>query len=1222
MTLRSGRLLSVGLVLMTLLFFLPAYSGGTGTWVTTTDTDWYQGDLGTAIGVVGEGENASIGLRRDLFNWIEMGALPAPESREGPGMCFSPERGTTILFGGYGSGTYWNDTWEYNYSTDSWSRLAMPLTPPPRERPGMACDIHNHVVVVFGGFGGGGILKDTWELDLTQVDPSWTKISAPTSPAEMFSSPMVYDTVYRRVLLVGQDFATQSMETWAYDALNDTWENRIPPSPPDERAGHAVAYNENSEMLVLHGGAKALTVLDDTWFYDYEANQWLPGPTGPQLYDHSMVYRSRDASIYLFGGRTATTFYRDTWKLSGGSWSLVPTPSSPPARASLGLSYHSYNDYVTMCCGQDLSQRYNDTWVLGNTYQLMGVYVSKVYDSGYATTNWSRLYFNATIPENTTIQFRFAASNSPEGPWSFVGPDGTPETWYNTSGPELWSGHDNNRYARFAATLISWDGRNTPVLHEVTISFPICDSPPYLVGTYPVNAQLSVPTDTCIWLNFSEPMKTTSVTVDIWYLNPKEDPGITFDWTWMNGDTTLRLCPQTQFQESRAVQVWVNGTDLDGNGLVPNPVNPFVTNPFVFVIGGSPPYIVSTSPASQETDVLQYSDVIITWNEPMNNTSVIWRINRGTDPGGWAEIWSGGNTVLTLNHSNPFVECDDLEFEILEAKDIAGKDFEPLMGAPNPWQFKIRCTSPYVVSTDPYDGQANVELNHPITVEFSEPMNPSTLSHHITPSVTLSPTWTNFDQTLIVNHGLFSEGVTYTYCIDYVEDKDAYPLLDLSYCMTFTTVSQNPYVFLTNPADGDTDVDPHTNVSIAFSEAMNTGSVTWTLSPDSPPKPIWMEQWDMDEVLWLKHDAPFLECIEYTFEITSGADQNGNPLIPGPAPNPWSFTTICDNPVILRTNPMDGETNVWVWRNITIGFSEPINRSAGFVWLLEPPDPGGWSENWSIDERNVTLRHSAPFTPNTTYRVTVLEAQDYDGKMLVPGPVPNPWEFTVGFGPAPNPYIMWMEPLPDPCTPLDTPIRVKFSKPMNTATVVWTIVPDPGGWLPPQWSENDTLMTLHHVNPFEADTLYAFSVAGGQDKDGYSLVPGPSPNPIQFKTCAALCGPPNLTVSREPPDSIRLDWDAVPAAEGYLVYESQDRFASFPSNWNVVGNVSATTLSLPGHLTDGLQHFYIVRAYLGGTIGNNSTMGVKISKSLAYNPIHTNIYWMSLPFISEYSTAS
>jgi len=68
----------------------------------------------------------------------------------------------------------------------------------------------------------------------------------------------------------------------------------------------------------------------------------------------------------------------------------------------------------------------------------------------------------------------------------------------------------------------------------------------------------------------------------------------------------------------------------------------------------------------------------------------------------------------------------------------------------------------------------------------------------------------------------------------------------------------------------------------------------------------------------------------------------------------------------------------------------------------------------------------------------------------------------------------------------------------------------------------------------------------------------------------------------------------------------------------------ATSATFPGHLSDGLDHYYIVRAYndVLGKESGNSTMGAKLNRDFVASPIASSIYWMSIPYRSIYTGAS
>jgi hypothetical protein len=66
-------------------------------------------------------------------------------------------------------------------------------------------------------------------------------------------------------------------------------------------------------------------------------------------------------------------------------------------------------------------------------------------------------------------QFQAAASNSTFGPFSFVGPDGTAETFFTN--PGSLARFNDSRYLKYQASFTTTDGTVTATLHDVTICF-------------------------------------------------------------------------------------------------------------------------------------------------------------------------------------------------------------------------------------------------------------------------------------------------------------------------------------------------------------------------------------------------------------------------------------------------------------------------------------------------------------------------------------------------------------------------------------------------------------------------------------------------------------------------------------------------------------------------------------------------------------------------------
>src|SRR5207247_150252 len=87
-----------------------------------------------------------------------------------------------------------------------------------------------------------------------------------------------------------------------------------------------------------------------------------------------------------------------------------------------------------------------------------------------STPTWSTLSWTATTPANTSLKFQVAPSNAAAGPFTFVGPDGTPATFFTTSGASL-SQFNGKRYLKYKVYLSTTDSAASPTLNDVALCF-------------------------------------------------------------------------------------------------------------------------------------------------------------------------------------------------------------------------------------------------------------------------------------------------------------------------------------------------------------------------------------------------------------------------------------------------------------------------------------------------------------------------------------------------------------------------------------------------------------------------------------------------------------------------------------------------------------------------------------------------------------------------------
>lgn len=100
--------------------------------------------------------------------------------------------------------------------------------------------------------------------------------------------------------------------------------------------------------------------------------------------------------------------------------------------------------------------------------------ISKTIDFGTSNLSLHNLEWNpATQPSETgpnSVSFQIATNND-DTTWSFIGPDGTENSFYTTSGTQLSSIHSNNRYLRYKIFMKTDNENFTPTIDNVKIAF-------------------------------------------------------------------------------------------------------------------------------------------------------------------------------------------------------------------------------------------------------------------------------------------------------------------------------------------------------------------------------------------------------------------------------------------------------------------------------------------------------------------------------------------------------------------------------------------------------------------------------------------------------------------------------------------------------------------------------------------------------------------------------
>ncbi len=212
-----------------------------------------------------------------------------------------------------------------------------------------------------------------------------------------------------------------------------------------------------------------------------------PVPTGPDLASgtiagfndgaaggfHTVNFASpptlNAGTRYAVIFRLASSFSSGTMAYTCSCATTGYVNSNPYANGQRVVSTNSGASWTadTTVGGRDLGfQLY-----MQSGFSASGTFVSSVKDANPASgsATWGNLSWTADVPAGTAVKFQAAASNSPDGPFSFVGPDGTGATFFS-NGASL-AQFNSKRFLKYQALLTTTNGGVAPTIRDVTICF-------------------------------------------------------------------------------------------------------------------------------------------------------------------------------------------------------------------------------------------------------------------------------------------------------------------------------------------------------------------------------------------------------------------------------------------------------------------------------------------------------------------------------------------------------------------------------------------------------------------------------------------------------------------------------------------------------------------------------------------------------------------------------
>jgi hypothetical protein len=275
-------------------------------------------------------------------------------------------------------------------------------------------------------------------------------------------------------------------------------------------------------------------------------------------------------------GSTATytaSFGSPATLTSGTQYALILRPVSAPAGSgyfwirSSPSTYANGSRVLSADSGgtwsADTTRDYNFKTYIQTGYAASGNLVSSPKDANPAggfTPIWSTFSWNATVPANTSLKFQLAGSNNVNGPFNFVGPDGTAATFFTTSPVSLSPQFYNLRFLEYKAFFATTDPNVTPTLNDATTCFSDVDCSTSVVTITPTPASVCTST---VGNTASGPAGMTS-----------------YSWSITNGTITSATNTQTIIYTAGAAgSVTLSLTVTEPNGCIVSGSTPVTINP-------------------------------------------------------------------------------------------------------------------------------------------------------------------------------------------------------------------------------------------------------------------------------------------------------------------------------------------------------------------------------------------------------------------------------------------------------------------------------------------------------------------------------------------------------------------------------------------------------------------------------------------------------------------
>ena len=480
---------------------------------------------------------------------------------------------------------------------------------------------------------------------------------------------------------------------------------------------------------------------------------------------------------------------------------------------------------------------------------------------------------------------------------------------------------------------------------SATITVPDV-TPPTVSSTTPLAGATGIRLTSNVSAVFSEPMDAATITTATLFLKTSGGTLIPGAVAYNAATHSAQFTPSAALPNAATVLVTVTtgAKDVAGNAMQAEFTSSFATR------DEAPPTVISTSPVSAATGVSVNAPIAVTFSESMDATTLSTGSFTLAPSAGGAAI-AGTVAYDVAAKTATFTPSAALAGSTAYTATVAGSVKDQAgnsMGAAFAFGFTTAdVTPPGVLSVSPSNNSTGVASSTASSVTFSEAMDPATINAstvvlRLTSSGAFVAGAVNYDVATMTATFIPSAGLAFATSYTFIVTTDAKDVagnrLPAAFSSTFVIAdapdTTPPAVVSVSPIDGGSNVPVTQAVTVAFSEAMDSATIsasTLTLRVASSGAFVAgnVSYNPATMTATLTPSAALAFDTGYTVTVTTDAkDVAGNGLS-GAFASSFTTATAPDTtpPVVLSTVPADNAANVAVLTPVTATFSEAMNAA-------------------------------------------------------------------------------------------------------------------------------------------------------------------------------------------------------------------------------------------------------------------------------------------------------